>query len=271
MVKDDKYSDKEFDSKHEMYLHWGENYRDELNSHDMDKVKKAERKEREEEQAKMQWRKKMAIRGSLGLGAVVLAYFLAPSIAGLLTGGAEIDEDVMYEELNLDERPVLGDRDAEITIVEFADYMCPACRSFEETVKPELTEYFESGDAKLHYVHFPLPQFSPSNYQAATAAECIAEQDQEQYWNFHDALYQNQGNLDYSTAGMINLADDSTEGIDTDQLEDCIQSEDTRERVNQDRNFGNNNGVSSTPTVFVNGDLITNWNNLPAVIEERLE
>ena len=261
-----KYCDEEFDSEEEMYLHWDEEHSDEINSHDEDKVKKAKREKEEEKAARMQWRKKMMIRGVGGLVLVAVLYVSAPAIASLFSTGSSVD----FSELNLENQPMLGEEDANVTIVEFGDFMCGACRSFNQDTKPSFMEHIENGDAKMYYIDFPLPNFRPDNIQAATAAECVYRQDNDQYWEFHDALFAQQGQLDYSNSGLIDFADQNTEGINSTELDACMQSEDALNSVQDDRGLGQNNGVSATPTVFVDGDMITQRGNLDSIIEESI-
>lgn len=267
MVKDDKYSDKEFDSKEDMHLYWAENLMDELSSHDKDKAKKALRKKEEVKSQKMQWRKKMMMRGIGGLVMVALVYVSAPAIVSVFSGGASID----YADLDLENQPMLGDADAEITVVEFGDYLCPACKSFEDTVKPQLMQHIENGDVNLHYIDFPLPSFNPSNTQASVAAQCVYNQDEDQFWNMHDALYDNQQQMGYDDSSLVQLAEQNTEGLDYDRLEQCIEDQETIDAVNSDRQLGQENSVRSTPTLFVNGDRVTSQKNLVSVVEDRLE
>ena len=265
MVKDDKYSDKEFDSEHEMHLYWAKNHMDDLNSHDKDKAKKALSKKENEKAAQREWRKKMFFRGTAGLVAVVLVYLAAPSIAGMFTGGGSID----YSDLNLEEQPRLGDADANITVVEFGDYRCGACQSFNQEVKPELQDKIDSGEVKFYFMDFNV--LGPQSRAASEAAECVYQQDQEQFWSFHDALFDNRGSFSYGTEGLTSLAEENTEGLDYDELQACIDNQNGSEAVSFDNEAGRSNGVSATPTVFVNEDRVSNWNNLASIIEDNYQ
>lgn len=264
---DCKFCDEEFDSKKEMHLHWGDEHEDEISSHDKDKVKRAQKEAEKKEQEKQEWRKKMFIRGTAGASLVILAYFLAPSIIGAL----QVDGNADFTEADFEDRPVLGERGAEVTIVEFGDYLCPHCQTFNREAKPVIESYAESGDVNYYKMNFPLPNFQPANMQAAVAAECVANQDHDEFWDMHDALFERQNQVTYSDEGMLDLAEEVTEGLDYDQLATCIENDETQDRINNDRQLGQSNRVSATPTVFVNGELVSNWGNMEAVIEERLE
>lgn len=261
-----KYCEQEFDSEEKMYLHWDEEHSDELNSHDKEKVKKAKRKSDEAKKARMQWRKKMMIRGVGGLVLVALIYVSAPAIASLFSGGASVD----FSELNLENQPMLGQEDANVTIVEFGDYMCGHCKTFNQQTKPSFMDHIEEGNAKMYYIDFPLSGFRPNNIQAATAAECVYQQDEEQYWSLHDALFAKQGQIDYSNSGLVSFAEQNTEGINSTELEACMQEDSTLEAIQDDLTLGQSNGVSSTPTVFVDGEMVTQRGNLDSIIENKL-
>ncbi len=269
------YCGDEFDDELDLHLHWGEEHEDEINSHEKDKVKKARRKKEEQEEARMKDRKKYAGYALTGVLAVVFLAFVGPQVVQMIGAGDDVEMEELEAELDLEERPVLGDRDADVTVIEFGDYLCPACRSFEHRTKEPLknTGYFQEGSGvSFYYVHLPVVDPTGST-NAAAAAECVAEQDQEQYWDYHGALFQNQQNINYNTQGLVNLAEQSTEGLDYEQLEACISNGDTRERVSDDQSFAHNNGFRSTPTVLVNGQVVhdRSYDNMVQLIEGELD
>jgi protein-disulfide isomerase len=71
----------------------------------------------------------------------------------------------------------------------------------------------------------------------------------------------------------MNLARNSTQELDEQQLRTCIQNQETLSEVQRDRNIGAQAGIRSTPSVFVNGTMVQNWSypQLKAAIEEELE
>lgn len=77
-----------------------------------------------------------------------------------------------------------GPRDAAVTIVEFADFQCPVCRSVAPILKSIRERY--PGDVALVFRHFPLSSHEHA-LPAARASECAAELGQ--FWSFHDALF----------------------------------------------------------------------------------
>lgn len=87
--------------------------------------------------------------------------------------------------------PVQGKTDAKVTLIEFSDYECVFCgRHFTQTEGQIKKEYIDTGKVKFYYRDFPLPQIHPNAQKAAEAARCAG--DQNKYWQYHDALFQNQ-------------------------------------------------------------------------------
>jgi len=146
-----------------------------------------------------------------------------------------------------DDDPVLGDKDAPVTIVEFSDYECPFCGRFWSETLPKIKEqYIRTGKVKLVYRDFPLPIHSNAQ-KAAEAAECA--DDQGQFWVYHDKLFENQRAL-----GMANLKGYAKDlGLDTEAFDDCLDSGKHADEVKADLEDGADGGVSGTPAFFING------------------
>jgi protein-disulfide isomerase len=138
-----------------------------------------------------------------------------------------------------------GDPKAPITIVEFADYQCPYCKQTETTLKNLLKKY--AGQVNIAFREFPLSSIHPFAERAAEAAQCAGNQGK--YWEFHDALFDNQSKLDEAaineTARGI--------GLNQNSFEACVASRDSKLRVARDQEDGKKAGVSATPGFFVGG------------------
>jgi protein-disulfide isomerase len=263
MIEDDKYSDKEFDSKKEMHLYWAENHMDELNSHDKEKAKKALTEKENEKSEKIEWRKKMLLRGVAGLVLVGLVAVSIGPIMSMISGGATID----YDKLNLSEQPMLGSEDASVTVVEFGDYLCPHCQDFETQIKEstEFQQLIENGEVRYHYLNYNV---IPNSRGVSIAAECVYQQNESEYWEYHSAIF-NTNIGEYSTSSLVNLAKMNTENLDYNELEACIENRETQEKVNQDNIAGDKIGITGTPAIYVNGVKISDWSNLPEYIKDN--
>lgn len=84
--------------------------------------------------------------------------------------------------------PPKGNQSAQVVIVEFSDFQCPACKAAEPYVQQILQNY--AGKIVLYYRNFPLTQLHPFAEKAAEASECANEQGK--FWEYHDLLFQNQ-------------------------------------------------------------------------------
>jgi protein-disulfide isomerase len=159
-------------------------------------------------------------------------------------------------------KPPKGNENSSITIIEFSDFQCPACKAAEPIIKKVLERY----DVAFYYRHFPLPSHKNS-FIAAEAAECANEQ--EQFWEYHDILFENQANLDKE-----NLKEYAKElKLDEDEFNLCLDSEKYKDIVEKDLRDGNNLEVRGTPTFFINGRRILGANEvqMTKIIEKEIE
>lgn len=255
----------EFDDEEELHAHWSE-HEDELNSHQKDQMKKAKRKKEEREQQKKQKRKKQLIYGFAGVLGLGIAALIVPQL--IPQGGAAGQYN-----LSIEGQPVIGDENASVTVIEFGDYSCGHCRTFEMTTFPQLKEnYIDTGQVKFSFIN--LAFLGPDSQEAAAASECVYRQNETQFWDFHKGVFENQGSEEgwASESLMMEIARDTTEGLDYNQLESCIASGDTMGQVRDERAIANTNGVDSTPTVFVNGRMIEgdSYSRVSQAIESEL-
>lgn len=168
-----------------------------------------------------------------------------------------------YEMVNLDmERthgtvktamgsPILGNPNAAITIVEFGDYQCHQCFNWYHNTKPEIYKnYIETGKANLVFVDLAfLGRHSPLAAQASYCAE-----DQGQYWEYHDLLYQSQEGIDNGWANSERLkAFAFNLNLDTELFDNCLDSGKFSKRVQFNINEAKKHGATGTPTFLIVG------------------
>ena len=164
----------------------------------------------------------------------------------------------------LPEDPVRGPETAPIEIVEFSDFDCPYCQRATNTIARILAQY---GDQiRFVYKDYPLPSH-PNAFKAAEAGNCA--NDQGQFWPFHDRLFESQGALDVPSLKTYA----SELGLDVDAFSACLDSGRYALRVERDLEIGAGYGVSSTPTLFVNGRAVVGalpYENFVEIIQEEL-
>jgi protein-disulfide isomerase len=124
-------------------------------------------------------------------------------------------------------------------VIEYADLECPYCAKAHVLL---------SGVAvRRVFRHFPVVSKHPRARVLAHAAEAAGGQGR--FWDFHDSLYEDQGHLDdpHLWARCEAL------GLDLERFEAERRSEATAERVERDFRSGIRAGVTTTPTLFVDG------------------
>jgi protein-disulfide isomerase len=145
-----------------------------------------------------------------------------------------------------DRGPSLGRATAPITIVEFSDYQCPYCAQFfRETLPLLVAEYVKTGQVRFVYRDFPISSLHPKAVKAAEAAQCAG--DQQRYWEYHDALFQNQSYL--QEKDLVGRA--LTLNLDTKEFSRCLSSGRHSDAIKRSVAEGARFGVDGTPLFFI--------------------
>jgi protein-disulfide isomerase len=176
-------------------------------------------------------------------GVVVRREFFPPSSAIAQT----YQKPVFIKEwrADLDKGVRMGSADASVQLMEFADFECPFCRSFRETLKTVRNRY--PTQVAVTFVHFPLPMHRFA-MPAARVAECAGEQGQ--FPAMYDHLFDAQDSF-----GLKSWSEFATEaGVpDGGAFEKCIERTDPILRVAEGQQLGKDLDVQGTPTLIVNG------------------
>jgi protein-disulfide isomerase len=120
--------------------------------------------------------------------------------------------------VDISESPSNGAADSPVTIVEFSDFQCPYCGRHSRDTYPALKEkYVDTGKLQYVFMDYPLPNHTQAP-KAAEAAHCAGEQGL--YWEMHDVLFANQGDLaEASLAGHA-----VSVGLDEATFTECLDS-----------------------------------------------
>lgn len=150
--------------------------------------------------------------------------------------------------------PILGNKNAKVTVIEFADFRCPFCEKlFTDTESQLIEDYVNTG--KVQFVFRNYAFLGPASTVAANAAECANEQGK--FWAMHDYFYKNQPpESDTSMYTVDNLTQIAgTLGMNTDQFKSCLSTNKYQKNIDQDFSDGQKAGVSGTPSTFIDGQL----------------
>ncbi len=164
-------------------------------------------------------------------------------------------------------RPVRGNPDAPVLIVEFSDFQCPYCARGATTVEQILEKYPD--EVRFVFKHFPL-NFHPWAKPASIAAHCAAQQDPDAFWTLHDEYFANQKTL--NPGNVLAESRKYLDGSDVDLAAWSVCAEDKESAeyeaaaaaVDADMAFGQKLGVSGTPGFFVNGEFLNGAQPLAA-------
>ena len=188
------------------------------------------------------------------------------------TAGGDTPESSLNQslgEISLDKS--LGDENAPVVVVEYGDFQCPACqRFFAGPVRQLKDEYVQSG--KVRFVFRQFAFLGDESQWAAEASECANEQGR--FWDYYDKLYKEQNGENVGIFSKDNLNRFAIElELDTVKFNQCLDSGQYAEKVQQETQEGQQSGVRGTPTVFVDGQYLENGGSyqvLKAAVEAAL-
>jgi len=153
----------------------------------------------------------------------------------------------------IDDDPILGDKNAPITIIEFSDYECPFCkRHFTDTYPKLIKEYIDTGKARLVFRDFPLSFHDPMATKEAIAANCAKDQGgDKKYFEFHGEIFKrttsNGNGLD--DAKLKTIATDLS--LNMNSFNTCLTNKAMEDEVKKDIADGSAAGASGTPTFLI--------------------
>jgi protein-disulfide isomerase len=148
--------------------------------------------------------------------------------------------------LDLHNTPMLGSKDAPITIVEFTDYQCPFCQRFHTTTFGELKKnYIDTGKVRFYSRDLPLDSLHPNATRAAEAARCAG--DQGQFWAIREIMSSNPNKLDLDSL----VADAQQLKLDVTAFRSCVQTEKYKNDVQADVLEAMKIGADGTPAFVI--------------------
>src|SRR5712692_8675866 len=147
--------------------------------------------------------------------------------------------------MDISKQTFKGAANAKVAIIEFSDFQCPFCGRYDKDTYPQLIkDYVDTGKVKYVWRDYPLG-FHPNAQKAAEAAHCAGEQGK--FWEMHDRLFANQQTI--AAADLPKHAEALQ--LNTSMFEQCLDSGRYAADIKKDVDFGNNNGISGTPSFFI--------------------
>ncbi|HCC05784.1 TPA: disulfide bond formation protein DsbA [Candidatus Nomurabacteria bacterium] len=185
-----------------------------------------------------------------GLVAIFVALF-AYYFYAVSNGQVKDVEEVVITDTD----HVRGALDGKVTLVEFADFQCPACGAYEPLIRKVLAD--NPTTLKIVFRHFPLTQIHQNALIAAKATEAAGVQGK--FWEMHDILFDKQ--KDWSLG--LNARDflvgyAKTLGLDEVKFSADLNSSTIEKKILAEYQEGAKLGVNGTPSFFINGKKIEN-------------
>jgi protein-disulfide isomerase len=148
--------------------------------------------------------------------------------------------------------PERGPKDAPVTIVEFGDLQCPACKAAQPTIEALVAA---EPNARFVFQNFPLEMHNWAA-KGAAYADCVGRASNESFWKFVSKTYETQADITAENADekLTALADGA--GVKGSDIAACAAKPETKAHVDASLALGKSVDVTGTPTLYINGRKI---------------
>ncbi|MGB8889987.1 MAG: thioredoxin domain-containing protein [Candidatus Korobacteraceae bacterium] len=154
--------------------------------------------------------------------------------------------------------PSHGPQDAAITIVEFGDLECPACKA----AQPNITKLLqEEPKVRLVFQNYPLEQIHKWALPGAKYLDCLGRQNNQAVWKFIATVYEHQSEINEQNVDQMLKGYVKDSGGDPDAVAACVAKPETEKRVRESIALAEKLDVTSTPTFFINGRRLVGFSS----------
>lgn len=166
--------------------------------------------------------------------------------------------------------PTMGNKDAQVTIIEYTDFDCPICETATKEVLPSLKkEYIDTGKVKFIFKSLPLVSLHSNSFRKTEAAFCARDQKgDEAFYRYYDALFMNFGFSFSIDDTLVQLA--KAQQLDETRFRECLTQRKFKSVIDAEVLEGNLIGSLGTPTWLVgksDGDGIKDAVKINGLIE----
>jgi protein-disulfide isomerase len=214
---------------------------------------------------------------SAGAATKDMIYYVSEDGQKVLRGTAhDLKRSPFQADLDLikiSNAPGFGPANAPLTLVVYSDFECPLCREEAKSLREHVPKEFPN-EVRVVFKNFPLDSIHPWARSAASAGRCVFQQNAAAFWDFHDWIYDKQGEINGENLRSKVLDWAKTKGLDGLGLTHCIDTRATEAEVNAEVAESKALNVDATPTAFLNGRRLVGqipWDNLAAIIKLELQ
>jgi protein-disulfide isomerase len=147
--------------------------------------------------------------------------------------------------------PERGPKDAPVTIVEFGDLQCPACKAAQPTIEAMAA----LPNVRFVFQNFPLEMHNWAA-KGAVYADCVGRASNDAFWKFIAKTYETQSDITAENADEKLTAIADGVGVKGADIAVCAAKPETKTRIDASLALGKSVDVSGTPTLFINGRKI---------------
>ena len=194
-------------------------------------------------------------------------------VRGLIYDVKENPFKADLDKLKTDLQPNFGTPGAPVVLVLFSDFQCPFCKEEAKVLRTNLLSTYPK-QVRLYFKDMPLEQIHPWAKAAAIAGRCVFKQSPTAFWEYHDWIYEHQGDITKDNFREKVLEFAKGKQIDALQLGNCMDTRATEAEVAKSVKEAQELRVSSTPTLFVNGRRLPSqvaWPDLRTIIDQEIE
>lgn len=162
--------------------------------------------------------------------------------------------------------PSKGPKDAPVTIVEFGDLQCPACKAAQPTIEKLVAD---EPNARFVFQNFPLEMHNWAA-KAATYADCVGRASNDAFWKFVSKAYETQPDITAENADEKLTALADAAGVKGSEIAACAAKPETKARVDASIALGKSVDVTGTPTLFINGRKVGSFDTRMSEVYKNL-
>lgn len=169
--------------------------------------------------------------------------------------------------------PSTGTPGAPVSLVVFSDFECSYCKQEAKVLRENLTKTFPK-EVQLYFKDMPLDQIHPWARLASIAGRCVYREQPAAFWDYHDWIFEKQGDITPDNLKTKIGEWAQSRFMDVKKLAACVDARATEADVNKSVEEARALKVQSTPTIFVNGRMLTGsvaWPQLKAIIDWEID
>jgi protein-disulfide isomerase len=215
----------------------------------------------------------VTVRASLGAASEERLFHVSKDGRKIVTGSvydiAGNPFQPELEKLTTAGFPSIGTPGAPVVIVLFSDFQCQYCREEAKMLREHLVKAYPT-EVRLYFKDYPLEQIHPWAKTASVGGRCVFKQNADAFWEYHDWVFENQAALTAENVKTRIHEFAKSKNWNMEQLEACMVSPEAGAEVDRSAAEARSLGVSSTPTMFINGRKVPyaiKWENLKQVVD----